>query len=53
MPGVPVSTVRGGVAHGMTVITKSGAFGDTDTLLECIEYLQGASAMRAESSCRQ
>lgn len=39
MPGIPVSIIRGGLADGTPVITKSGAFGPPDTLLQCIEFL--------------
>jgi uncharacterized protein YgbK (DUF1537 family) len=32
-PGLPVSFIRGGAWHGVTVISKSGGFGDPDLLV--------------------
>jgi uncharacterized protein YgbK (DUF1537 family) len=31
--GVPIGTLVGGLADGMTVVTKAGGFGDTDALV--------------------
>jgi uncharacterized protein YgbK (DUF1537 family) len=31
--GVPIGTLVGGPAHGMTVVTKAGGFGDPDALV--------------------
>lgn len=39
VPGVPVGRLMGGMADGMTVVTKSGGFGKKDTLIRSIEYL--------------
>ncbi|PIV80210.1 MAG: hypothetical protein COW54_00005 [Rhodobacteraceae bacterium CG17_big_fil_post_rev_8_21_14_2_50_63_15] len=32
-PGLPISFIRGGAWHGVTVISKSGGFGDPDLLV--------------------
>ena len=39
-PGVPVGTILGGAAHGMRVVTRSGGFGRSDSLLEIVARLQ-------------
>jgi uncharacterized protein YgbK (DUF1537 family) len=36
MPGVPVSRINGGIWHGVTVISKSGAFGHPELLRELL-----------------
>ncbi|HLJ77192.1 MAG TPA: four-carbon acid sugar kinase family protein [Acidobacteriaceae bacterium] len=38
-PGVPWGEIRGGVAAGLPVITKSGGFGDAGTLVACLDFL--------------
>ncbi len=38
--GVAVGTIRGGVADGATVVTKSGAFGDKETIVRVLERLR-------------
>jgi uncharacterized protein YgbK (DUF1537 family) len=45
-PGVPVGTILGGVAHGMRVVTKSGGFGRSDSLLEIVDRLQSSPSTR-------
>ena len=47
-PGVPVGTILGGVAHGMRVVTKSGGFGRSDSLLEIVDRLQSGPSIRKE-----
>jgi len=37
-PGVPVGTLRGGAYDGVAVVTKSGGFGNPDTLVEIADY---------------
>jgi len=39
VPGVPVGRLIGGKADGMTIVTKSGGFGQKDSLIRTIEYL--------------
>ncbi len=48
MPGIPVSLVRGGIAEGMRVVTKSGAFGAEDALVRCAELFAGSGKVVAE-----
>ncbi|MDP6823473.1 MAG: four-carbon acid sugar kinase family protein [Dehalococcoidia bacterium] len=38
-PGVPAGTIDGGLLDRVRVITKAGAFGDEDVLVEVIDYL--------------
>ncbi|HEX2556446.1 MAG TPA: four-carbon acid sugar kinase family protein [Microvirga sp.] len=38
-PGVPVSSAEG--ASGLAVITKAGAFGDSMTLVRCLDIIRG------------
>ena len=38
-PGVPVGVVDGGLLDGVRVVTKAGAFGDQDILVDVIDYL--------------
>jgi len=45
-PGVPASCIIGGVADGIPLITKSGGFGDPDTLLHTLRYLKGYSVRK-------
>jgi len=40
-PGIPVGILRGGMFDGVTVITKSGGFGDPDVLISIAEYFHG------------
>jgi uncharacterized protein YgbK (DUF1537 family) len=47
-PGVPVGTILGGAAHGMRVVTKSGGFGRSDSLLEIVDRLQSSPSLRKE-----
>jgi len=37
--GVPVGRLIGGTANGMTIVTKSGGFGESETFIEVIKYL--------------
>jgi uncharacterized protein YgbK (DUF1537 family) len=46
--GVPVGTILGGEAHGMRVVTKSGGFGGSDSLLEIVDRLQSSPSIRKE-----
>jgi len=47
-PGVPVGTILGGAAHGMCVVTRSGGFGRSDSLLEIVTRLQSDSSTRKD-----
>lgn len=40
-PGVPVGTLRGGAYDGLSVVTKSGGFGNPDTLVDIADYYHG------------
>ena len=46
--GVPVGTILGGAAHGMRVVTKSGGFGRSGSLLEIVDRLQASPSIRKE-----
>lgn len=37
--GIPMGKMIGGVADQMTIVTKSGGFGDRDALVKAVEYL--------------
>jgi uncharacterized protein YgbK (DUF1537 family) len=39
-PGIPIGTISGGAANGLHVVTKSGGFGDADSLIEIVDLLQ-------------
>ncbi len=39
MPGIPVSIINGGTFDGTPVISKSGAFGEPDTLVQLFDNL--------------
>ncbi|MGE5632987.1 MAG: four-carbon acid sugar kinase family protein [Caulobacteraceae bacterium] len=43
VPGVPAGRLIGGMAEGMTIVTKSGGFGKRDCLIHSIEYLEKKS----------
>jgi uncharacterized protein YgbK (DUF1537 family) len=47
-PGVPIGTILGGTAHGVRVVTKSGAFGGSDSLLRIVDRLQSIPSIRKE-----
>jgi D-threonate/D-erythronate kinase len=38
IPGVPWSVIRGGAFDGISTVTKSGGFGDTDALIQVADY---------------
>jgi len=38
-PGIPAGTVDGGLLDGVRVVTKAGAFGDQNILIDVIDYL--------------
>jgi uncharacterized protein YgbK (DUF1537 family) len=38
-PGIPAGTVDGGLLNGIRVVTKAGAFGDQQILVDVIDYL--------------
>lgn len=40
LPGVPAGSIVGGKAQGVTLVTKSGGFGDENTLINVIKYLK-------------
>lgn len=41
LPGIPYGTVDQGVNRGLKLITKAGAFGEKDALINCIKFLKG------------
>lgn len=47
-PGVPWGKIEGGAAHGLPIVTKSGALGRTEALMDCIRFLQSHSALPQE-----
>jgi D-threonate/D-erythronate kinase len=42
-PGVPLGAIVGGAADGVRVVTKSGGFGNTDSLIQIIDRLQSGA----------
>jgi uncharacterized protein YgbK (DUF1537 family) len=40
VPGVPFGVVVGGAADGLSLVTKSGGFGDEETLLAAVEAVR-------------
>jgi uncharacterized protein YgbK (DUF1537 family) len=38
--GIPLGTVEGGSADGAALVTKAGAFGDRETVINCLDRLQ-------------
>lgn len=40
VPGVPIGILREGMADGNSMVTKSGSFGEEDTLVKVINYLR-------------
>jgi uncharacterized protein YgbK (DUF1537 family) len=38
VPGVPRGILRGGAFDGVGVVTKSGGFGDRDTLVQVADF---------------
>jgi uncharacterized protein YgbK (DUF1537 family) len=38
-PGIPIGKIAGGIYKGRYIITKSGRFGDRETLLEIMDYV--------------
>jgi uncharacterized protein YgbK (DUF1537 family) len=38
-PGIPLSTVDGGVADGVTAVTKAGGFGDEQAIIKSLARL--------------
>jgi uncharacterized protein YgbK (DUF1537 family) len=48
-PGVPWGVITGGPAGGRPLVTKAGSFGDEDTLVRCLAFLNGAEHGAARS----
>lgn len=40
VPGVPIGILRDGIADGNSMVTKSGSFGEEDTIVKVINYLR-------------
>ncbi|MDD3569728.1 MAG: four-carbon acid sugar kinase family protein [Lachnospiraceae bacterium] len=40
VPGVPIGILREGIADGSSMVTKSGGFGEEDTIVKVINYLR-------------
>lgn len=38
--GVPLMQINGGTFHGLPIVTKAGAFGTRDTIIQCIQRLK-------------
>lgn len=38
--GVPLMQINGGTFHGLSIVTKAGAFGTRDTIIQCIQRLK-------------
>jgi uncharacterized protein YgbK (DUF1537 family) len=49
-PGVPIGTIVGGAAAGVRVVTTSGGFGDSDSLLRVVDRLQSICSPGKEPS---
>jgi uncharacterized protein YgbK (DUF1537 family) len=39
-PGIPIGRIAGGICEGRYIITKSGRFGNQNTLVEIMDYLE-------------
>ena len=48
-PGTPHGTVLGGAAHGLQVVTRSGGFGDVESLARIVNLLHPPSRNPATS----
>lgn len=42
-PGIPELTLLGGPFHGTKIVTKAGAFGDDNAILNAIKYMRGVN----------
>ena len=42
--GVPYGQLNGGIAHGVTLVTKAGGFGDAGTLSRALEFVADLSS---------
>lgn len=40
LSGIPIGRITGGDADGMTIVTKSGGFGDSDAFIRIVRYLE-------------
>ncbi len=38
--GIPLATIEGGTVAGTALITKAGAFGGTETVVNCLDRLR-------------
>jgi uncharacterized protein YgbK (DUF1537 family) len=52
LPGIPMGTLAGGPAAGVPVVTKAGAFGPPDALLQSVRALLGQGAGAHDSGIR-
>jgi hypothetical protein len=43
VPGVPRGIVHGGAFDGISVVTKSGGFGDRDTLIQVADFFHASN----------
>lgn len=41
LPGIPLGQLNGGPFHGLPVITKAGAFGNTHAIIKAVNVLKG------------
>lgn len=48
LPGIPLGKLVGGVAHGLTVVTKAGGFGSTDAFVWVMDRLQSFPLLGAK-----
>lgn len=46
LPGIPWGVLRGGAAHGLPVITKSGGFGEPDALIAAAAFFRDGNKER-------
>lgn len=42
-PGVPIGAIVGGAAHGLRIVTRSGGFGDSESLVRIVDRLRQPS----------
>lgn len=47
-PGIPWGILKGGKLDGLPVITKSGGFGEEDTLVRCADFLSSSRKVLQE-----
>lgn len=53
LPGIPLGRLLGGVAHGLSVVTKAGGFGPPEAFVRILEYLQYPVLVATKGTARK